>query len=240
MRISFEFRLIPCVVAVLLIALGLQLARWQTHRAEEKQQLADQMQLNGKLPPLTWADGAQEPPPFRHLKLRGAFIASWPLYLENRPLQGVAGRYLVMPFRPEHSQQVILVARGWLARDPADRLKLPDIMTPSGNVEIEASVRPYFDRVMQLGDAESVRPGSLLQNLNPEAFARQSGMKTAGFVLEQISGQADGLQRQWPLPSAGIERHRMYAMNWYALSLMALLYLIFSGIRREKPAATNG
>lgn len=240
MRFTFEFRLIPCVVAAILILLGLQLARWQTHRAEEKQQAEQAMRQAEQLPPLDWTAENQPPPAaFRQLHLRGEFLPQWVLYLDNRPLQGVAGRYLVMPFRLQGSQQIVLVARGWLPRDPADRLKLPDTPTPAGLIELQGSVRPQFDRVMQLGKEGGLKPGSLLQNLDPAQFRHDSGFRTAGFVLLQTSASADGLQRQWPSPSAGIERHRMYALNWYALSLMAFCYFIFSGIRRGKAATSS-
>jgi cytochrome oxidase assembly protein ShyY1 len=44
----------------------------------------------------------------------------------------------------------------------------------------------------------------------------------------------DGLVRDWPAPSLGIERHRGYAVQWYALALMAVIFFVVTGLRRGK------
>jgi len=38
--------------------------------------------------------------------------------------------------------------------------------------------------------------------------------------------------RDWPPPSLGVEKHRAYAFQWYALALMALLFFLVTGSRR--------
>lgn len=43
----------------------------------------------------------------------------------------------------------------------------------------------------------------------------------ARWVVQQTSSAADGLVRDWPAPSAGVDRHRGYAVQWYALAALA-------------------
>jgi surfeit locus 1 family protein len=43
---------------------------------------------------------------------------------------------------------------------------------------------------------------------------------------------ADLMARDWPLPEAGIDKHRGYAFQWYALAALALLFYVMTGFRR--------
>jgi cytochrome oxidase assembly protein ShyY1 len=245
MPIRFRFRLIPFVVTVLLVVLGIALAQWQTRRGDQKQVLeskllqreADVAVQAGAALPVQDVDQLE----FRRMALRGEFIPGWPVYLDNRPLNGVAGFYVLMPFKLAASDSYVLVARGWLPRDPADRSKLPSYPTPGGMIEIEGLVRRDFGHVLQLGDAASLRPQAIVQNLAIDEFAAASKFKLQPFVIEQTSNTEDHLLRAWPRPSLGIEKHRGYAFQWYALAVMACIFFVVTGFRRgsentNKPA----
>lgn len=255
-RMRFRFRLIPFVATVLLIALGIALAQWQTRRGDQKQLIESKLAQREAAPVVKFAGGAADLDQleYHRLSLRGEFISAWPVYLDNRPLNGVAGFYVLMPFKlAEASAGVdtgmdtgvgnyVLVARGWLPRDPSDRSKLPSYPTPPGTVEIEGLVRRDFGHVMQLGEAGPLQPGAIVQNLAIGEFAAASKFKLQPFVVEQTSTAADQLQRTWPSPSLGIERHRGYAFQWYALAVMAFIFFVVTGFRRgsentNKPAA---
>lgn len=43
----------------------------------------------------------------------------------------------------------------------------------------------------------------------------------ARWIVQQSSPAADGLVRDWPVPAAGVDRHRGYAVQWYALAALA-------------------
>lgn len=251
-RFRFRFRLVPFVVTVLLVVLGIALAQWQTRRGDQKQAIesrllqreADATVRLGAALQVQDVDQLE----FRRMALRGEFIAGWPVYLDNRPLNGVAGFYVLMPFKLAASDTLsdsyVLVARGWLPRDPADRSKLPSYPTPAGTVEIEGLVRRDFGHVLQLGDAAPLRPQAIVQNLAVSEFAAASKFKLQPFVIEQTSNTEDHLLRDWPRPSLGIEKHRGYAFQWYALAVMALIFFVVTGFRRgpentDKPAQSG-
>jgi cytochrome oxidase assembly protein ShyY1 len=71
-----------------------------------------------------------------------------------------------------------------------------------------------------------------VQNIDPAQFAQASGMKLKPFFIEQSGPGADGLVRNWPAPSTGVEKHQGYAFQWYALAVMALLFFVITGFRR--------
>ena len=45
--------------------------------------------------------------------------------------------------------------------------------------------------------------------------------------------------RDWPLPSAGVDKHRGYAFQWYALAATAFLFFLVTGFRRASRSSNN-
>jgi surfeit locus 1 family protein len=236
MPYSFHFRLIPMMLTVALCALGITLGQWQTSRALEKEMIASAMIARASLAPLTAHElsASSAELAFRRASIRGEFVAAWPLYLDNRPLHGVAGFYVMMPFKIAGSDRHILVARGWQPRNPNNRTQMPLLKTPTGPMQLDGVLRVGIDKVMQLGQATALAPGAITQNMTAQGVAQQTGLKMFDFVLEQTSASVDGLQRDWPLASVGADKHRAYAFQWYALSLMAAIFFVVTGFRRGK------
>lgn len=236
MRIGFRFRAIPFMATVLLVALGIALGRWQDGRAAQKIALQQQMTARAGAPPQAIGAAllAANDVELRPVSVTGTFISGWPLFLNNRPQEGKAGFYLLMPLRIEGSNTHVLVARGWLPRYTGQFDRLPDFATPAGTVTITGMARASMGHVMQLGTAQPVAPKAILQNLSPDEFAKASRLTVQPFFIEQ-SGPApagDKLVRNWPAPSLNVEKHQGYAFQWYALAVMALLFFVMTGFRR--------
>jgi len=243
MRLRFRFRAIPFVATVLLVALGILLGNWQTRRAAEKAALQTRLAQRASAPPLVLGAAPLDPAAveFRHVLVTGEFVPNWAVYLDNRPNQGRSGFVLLMPFKIAGSGTYVLVERGWLPRG-AQYGSIPKVATPVGQQRIEgiAVLRPA--RVLQLGTPAPLRPGAIVQNLEPAEFARASGLAVQPFVLEQtgadsvaaLDARAPGpvLERHWPAPGIDVARHRGYAFQWYALAAMAFLFYVITGFRR--------
>lgn len=234
MRFTFRFRWIPFVAAVVAAAIGIALGHWQTRRAQEKEAIEARLSARAAMPPLLLnaATPGIEETEYRRAIVQGEFVRDWPVYLDNRPYKGAAGLYVLMPFRLAGSSRYVLVARGWIRRDMADRARLPAIATPAGITEIEGVVRRSAGHVLQLGRPEQLRPNAIVQNVDAREFAQASTLDMAPLVLEQTSDTHDGLVRDWPRPSFGAEKHRGYAFQWYALAATALAFFVVTGFRR--------
>ncbi|MES2299894.1 MAG: SURF1 family protein [Pseudomonadota bacterium] len=238
MRMRLSIRPIPLVATVLLVALGLTLGQWQERRAQQKialqAKLAERAQaaplaLDGT--PLQGASlGALE---YRRVRLTGQFVREWPLYLDNRPYQNRAGFYLLMPFRLDRSNMHVLVARGWQARSLSSRLPAA-LPTPTGSVTIEGVVKSGAGHVMELGQGAPLAPGALVQNITPEQLAQAAGIALQPFIVEQTGPAQAGeaLVRDWPAPALGVEKHKGYAFQWYALAAMAFIFFVVTGFKR--------
>jgi cytochrome oxidase assembly protein ShyY1 len=228
-------------MATLVVAgIGIALGNWQTRRAEEKIAVAEAIAARSQLDPLplkTLSENAV-PEEFRPITVEGSFVGDWPMYLDNRPSNGKAGFYLLMPLRVSGSERVVLVQRGWFPRDPQDRQRLPSIPVPQDEVKVTGRVRSSVGKLMQLGETPVLKPGVIAQNVSIEALAAASKLPLQNFIIEQTNDLSDGLVRDWPLPSAGVDTHRAYAFQWYALSAAAFLFFIVTGFRRaSKPNA---
>ncbi|MGH8809005.1 MAG: SURF1 family protein [Noviherbaspirillum sp.] len=241
MPMKFRFRWIPFIAAIVAAAIGIALGQWQTRRAVEKETIEAKLSARSATAPLVLGSAvpATDDVEYRRVRVKGAFVPDWTLYLDNRPYKGSAGFYVLTPMRIDGSGMHVIVARGWAKRDPADRTKLPPIAAPEGMIEIEGLARRNAGQVLQLGNAEPLRPKSIVQNLELAALAQASGLAMQPFIIEQLSDTRDGLVRDWPRPSTGAEKHRGYAFQWYALAALAIAFFVVTGLKRGRQQATT-
>lgn len=234
MPIKFRFRWVPFLAATIAVAVGVSLGQWQTRRAAEKEALEVRLTVRESAPPIVLRSPIADIDAieYRRVLIKGEFVRDWPVYLENRPYHGAAGFYVIMPLKIAGTDLHVLVARGWAPRNIADRTKLPLIPTPVGMVEIAGVVTRNAGHLLQLGKAAALRPNAIVQNLDIPAFAAASKLPIQPFVIEQLNDTQDGLVRDWPRPSTGIEKHRGYAFQWYGLAAAAFIFFVVTGFRR--------
>ena len=237
MRLRFRFRTIPFVATLVLVAVGILLGNWQVRRAAEKTALQARLTQRSALPPLV-LDGKPVDPAaveYRRVIVTGEFVPNWPLFLDNRPFEGRTGFVLLMPFKitggDAGAQDVVLVARGWVPRDPAVHDRVPQVPTPGGRTTIEGLAVLHPARVMELGKAPPPRPGAIVQNVDPAGFAQASGLRTLPVLVEQTNPDGSDLARKWPAPAVDVDRNKGYAFQWYALAAMAFLFFVITGFR---------
>jgi surfeit locus 1 family protein len=238
MRLRFHFRTVPFLATLVLVLLGLALGNWQTRRAAEKTQLQARLEQGMAAAPVKLDGGPVDAArlAFHRVIVSGEFVPNWPVFLDNRPQGGRTGFILLMPFKIAGSNKAVLVARGWLPRNTAEHNRLPPYATPSGQVTLEGRAVGQLARVMQLGAQAALTPNAIVQNTGPAEVARASGLDLLPVVVEQTGPDVagEGLLRNWPAPSLDIDRHRGYALQWYALAAMAFLFFVITGFRRGR------
>ena len=231
--------------AVLGAGLTLSLGFWQLSRASEKRALQMAVDANADLPGLTEQALAGLPDPakalFQPADLRGRLVPERTVFLDNRPMDGKVGFYVVTPLRLEGSAAVVLVQRGWVPRNFVDRTAVPLVPTPSGVVQVTGRIAPPPGRLYELGRAA---PGMIRQNLDIAEFGVESGLSLMPVSILQTGPATDGLARGWPPVNLGVEKHLGYAFQWFGLSaLIAILYVWFQIVRRffpRKPQSAEG
>ncbi len=232
----FQDRLIPLCATVLVVAIGILLGQWQMRRAAEKQMIEATLLARASNKPV-WVGATlvdAKDMEYRHVQVWGEFDRDWPIYLDNRPYKGVAGFYVLMPLKIQGSDKHVLIARGWVQRDRYERTKLPFIPVPHGMVAIDGIAKRSLSRSLALGVAEKIRPHAIMQNVDIAAVAQASKFEMQTILIEQKNELPDGLVRDWPLPFAGVDKHRAYAFQWYALAVAGLLFFLVTGRRRAR------
>jgi surfeit locus 1 family protein len=219
--------------AVLAALLTARLGVWQLDRARQKIELREAIRTRATLPPLATTelahDPAQAPAQYhRRVRLQGRWRAEYSVYLDNRQLNGRPGFYLTTPLQLDDGRAVV-VQRGWLPRDPVDRNRIAPVPTPSGTVEVLGRIAPGPARLYEFESSGTTR---IRQNLDLDAFARETGLALAPVSVLESGGPKDGLLRDWPPPTVDVHKHRGYAFQWFALSaLITALYVWFQLIR---------
>jgi len=122
----------------------------------------------------------------------------------------------------------VLVQRGWLPRDMLDRTRVALPPLPEGPVQVQGLIAAAVPWLYEFDAAAS---GSIRQNLDLTAFARETGLPLRPLVVVQEDGlapPADGLLRQWPAPAADVHKNYGYAFQWFALCALIIgLYVWF-------------
>lgn len=227
-------------MAVIAVAATASLGRWQLSRAAQKEALQAEIEAQKAQPPLEQQDFLAQADAsaslHRPVRLRGLWLQPHTVYLDNRQMHGIPGFYVLTPFAIEGSEQTVMVQRGWIQRNFNDRTQLQPVVTPAGLVEITARIAPPPSHLLELGKEAGGAPmpggaGSspIRQNLDLGAYRTETGLPLRVDISLQQTGEAsEGLQRDWPAPALGVEKHYGYAFQWFGLSaLVIILYVWF-------------
>ncbi|MBD9391769.1 SURF1 family protein [Acidovorax sp. ACV01] len=243
------------LVAIAGMLVTASLGRWQLSRAAEKEGLQAVLDERGRMPAvdsrtlLAGAAGSSQDAAslvHRTVVLEGHWLAEHTVYLDNRQMRGRPGFFVVTPLQlAGPGGAVVLVQRGWAARNFQDRQQLPQVQTPQdAMVRVQGRVAPAPSRLYEFQGADSAQGSSRIrQNLDLAAFRTETGLALANLTVLQTGEAGEGLQRDWPVVGAGVDKHYGYAFQWFGLcGLIALLYVWFQIVRRfirprSQPAA---
>lgn len=237
---SLRFWIVTAATA-LTMAVTASLGIWQLNRAQQKLDLQARIEAQGQLPPWQMADllGTDDAlaAVHRRVRLRGEWVASASVYLDNRQMNARPGFFLVTPLRLQGSSRAVLVQRGWVPRDFTDRNRLPVIDTPTGPIELAGRLAPPPGQLYQLG---SVDRGTIRQNIDLSAFAQETGLDLLPVSVLQTEGPADSLLREWPTVVLGVDRNHGYAFQWFGLCVLAgILYVWFQFIAPRRKRSSH-
>jgi len=225
--------LLVLLAALIGVVVTARLGVWQLHRAAQKealQRLFDERAALPELPSSALHDAAGQTGALqqRRIHLRGHWLNRFTVFLDNRQMNGRPGFFVVTPLQLADSGDAVLVQRGWVARDAAQRTRLPAIATPSGEVSVGGRIAPPPARLYEFAPSAS---GLIRQNLDIDAYSRETGLRLAPLSLLQddaATGTDEALLRQWAPPAVDVHKHYGYAFQWFSLcAVLTGLYVWF-------------
>ncbi|MBU3620120.1 SURF1 family protein [Polynucleobacter sp. CS-Odin-A6] len=241
--------MVATLSALVVIGIGCSAGIWQLNRAEQKIRLGESLAIKLAMPILNanTTDLSLELATERRITVRGRFLVEEAVWLENRPRpipEGIAnsaqaGFYLMMPLLLEDQKKVLWINRGWAPRNNLNRVELPPISTPESAVVIDGVGFSHPGKVYELGQqAEVMSKPRIEQNFDLSKETKLHSWNQLPFIVrESSSNKSDGLVRNWPLPTNGVDRHYAYAFQWFALALSGFLFWLITGFlkyRRER------
>ena len=239
-----RWKLIVALVAASIgIATAIALGNWQMRRGDAK--LASQAQTDTaeRMAPVEIApsrssiESAATALP-RKVRVSGVFDPDGTIYLGIRMLNSVAGFYVITPLVIGEGLPAVLIDRGWKAHDmhgnSRGNSRAGAATPPSGLVTVEGLAVTQPSALLELGGKSERRVPGIWHNLDYAAYEQATGRSVARFVIrlssDVPSGNAtDGLRREWPRPASGVEKHRGYAFQWYALAVLIAALAVFFG-----------
>lgn len=230
--------LVILLATLLVSGMTARLGFWQLGRAQTKETLnamTESRQLEPALANEDWST-ASVPDTWlqRRVDVEGQWLESFTIYLDNRSMKSQSGFYVLTPFQLSNGP-VLLVQRGWVARDRARSDLLPPVQTPPGKIRIQARVVPSPSKLMELGAPAPVKEGFnvLRQNIDLEEFGLETKLPMRA-TLQQTNNASDGLLREWPQSISGADKNRGYAFQWFALSALTLILFAWFQVWKKR------
>ena len=224
---------VPTIAALIALSLTLSAAYWQYGRAQYKIELREQYLARLAMPPLRLNDAI--PPPemasFRKVQVSGEYVPEKAILLDNKVSEGAPGYEIVAPLRISGSDRFVLIDRGWASRG-RDRSDQPVIRLPQGIVMVTGTAVLPGRGALELSNV--VVEGRVWQNLNLARFRDLQHLDVLGFIVQEQSGEDDGLKRNWPQPGFGIEMHESYTGQWLLFSALIIFLYVYYGFLKKR------
>ncbi len=236
----FETSLIKVVVMTLLVIAFISLGVWQLNRAEEKQERRDEFLARAELPQVIVQEELldTENMEFRSARATGRYLADYQILLDNNVYRGQAGYHVLTPLLLENTTTVLLVNRGWVPWG-LDRRKVPTVDVPGRPIVVNGRLVKPAKHAMNFEGSEAQEEfQKVWQSLDLEKFERLTGYAVQRLVMlldPDSEAQVDELVRDWPVYRDNwIQRHRGYAVQWFALALALLCIFFFLSFKRNQ------
>lgn len=234
------------LAAVIGVGVTAKLGFWQLSRAYEKLALQTAMQEQMAKPPLNQnailASKDLNASLHRSVQLNGRWLPQHTIFLDNRQMNGKPGFFVLTPFEfkdPITSRKkIILVQRGWVARNFIDRQKIPQTLTHDGLVTLYGRIALPPSKLYEFKGQET---GQIRQNIDLKELSLEFNIELLNASVLQFDNPSadthsqksnDELVRHWSQPNASADKNYGYMLQWWALSaLIAALYVWYQLIR---------
>jgi len=230
-RRRFRPAIVPTIAAILAVALFVTAGMWQRDRMEQKLLLRAQVDAaTARAPEVLPETGEWTSWRFRPVVATGTFDAARQILLDNKVHDGRPGYHVVTPLVLADGR-VVLVNRGWIAGG-ASRAELPVVPPPGGMVSVHGRINAPAAAYVEL--QHDTIAGAVWQNLDLERYTQTTGLRVLPIIVEQTAPLTgtDTLVRDWPAPDLGVDRHRIYMVQWFLFAAMAAGLWLYFALRK--------
>ena len=237
----FSPRIITSLLTLLLFGLFVFLGCWQLDRAEQKRNLHVEFEnrQSGNVLDLNQNNNDlldTESLLWRPVIVKGKFLESFQILLDNQIQNTKAGYYVYTAFSLIDSKHSVLINRGWLAANP-DRKISPELNMVEGFVSIKAVIKeiPKTGLVLKDLPPEIMGKGIFrVQKVDLDELADLTNTKLLPYIARLSSESEHGYHRQWSTPGSGENVHNGYAFQWFAFAAALLVIYLLLNINEKR------
>ena len=231
----------PAPASLVLLALALIMAVlgwWQIERMGAKQSLIDEFE---NADAVTLEQALQDRARYARISATGRFDTRRSILLDNMVQDGQPGVHVYTPFTT-FSGTTILVNRGWKAM-AADRRSLPDVWTPAVPVGLRGILAPPPEHRQKLGSPDELAADQwpqLVTYLDIAAVSDALGEDLADHVVLMAADDPAGFEgRDWSPVVMNPDQHLAYAVQWFALAVVAFAIAVLISFRQRRGRAAE-
>jgi surfeit locus 1 family protein len=215
------------------------LGTWQIGRAQEKRAMLESFERGMHTDRALGSASIDGLPRFQHVTATGRYEPQRQILLDNMPSStGQPGYRVLTPLVRTGASRLLLVDRGWVPLGPS-REQLPAIDVGSEERVTAGRLDELPVPGIRVGPAGS--PGAthwprVLNFPTQVDLENVLGQPLESRIVLLDAARPDGFERVWQ-PSLGFppERHLGYAVQWFALAIVALV--IFVALSLESAAS---
>ncbi|QQS54397.1 MAG: SURF1 family protein [Candidatus Competibacteraceae bacterium] len=223
------------IAVLLLLPVLLMLGYWQLDRAAQKAELQTTFAKRFAQPPvdLTGVDPADSSNRYLHVVASGRYDGAHQMLLDNQVHDGQPGYHVLTPLRM--AGDAILIDRGWVPLGES-RQVLPDIGASTDDITIGGWLAQPPSPGLRLGDAAGADQHwpRVVPYVDYQRLSAILGYPLQPAVILLVPEAPGGYWRDWRPQFGGFgpERHRGYAVQWFALAVALIILYIFASVRR--------
>lgn len=230
------------LLAAIFAAACVFLGRWQMDRRAETLAEINRVVTNYSAAPIPFEqvrnefselDPAKE---WTQVELRGSYDVSGQRIVRNRPLNGQPGYEVVVPFKLETGESVV-IDRGWLPignKNPGSPDSIP--APPAGTVTAVVRLKhgePQLDRGA---------PAGQLASIDLPTYAAELGYPVLTGAYGQLASESPAAaQMPFPFPKPATEEgtHLSYSLQWFAFGVLMFVGFGYAARQQARNAAID-
>jgi cytochrome oxidase assembly protein ShyY1 len=170
------------------------------------------------------------------VELKGSYDAAGQRIVRNRPLNGQPGYEVVVPFRVE-SGETVVIDRGWLPignNNPGRPDSVP--APPQGVVTVVARLKPA-EPALQRG-----APDGQLASIDLAAYSGQLDYPLLTGAYAQLASESPAVaDMPFPFPKPTTEEgtHLSYSLQWFAFGVLMFIGFGYAARQQARNAAID-
>lgn len=217
------------ILSLILVAFFTSLGFWQLGRAQQKTALLNDYQHRSEIAPHN-ANDLTTPNDWRFYQaiLTGKFDDEHTILLDNKTFNGKVGYEVYTPFKAKGLDTLILVDRGFIPLG-VSRESLPAVpKSAKGTITIQGMLNlpPTYVSFGGMSENGKTEWPLRVEYINLPEISKLLNTNLYPYIISLNPESPSALQVKWQIVTVDPNKHKGYAVQWFALAITLLIISI--------------